>query len=195
MIINTGSVGFNHSFRISDRISGRWYVGIANRITTLQPSQTLLYVTPFYVGVPQTFDKIGISVSSINALGTKLRLAIYNDNFLRPSNLLFQSAELDITASPGSVEASMSLLLSGFVWLGVHVVGGDSILNSIVLDTPMSPLVGIEDLNVAHSATAWPTPAYTRPHASGILPTSWGGDYNIVSGVNARAPIAFLRKA
>lgn len=95
-------------------VTGQYYSTIHSRGTgTVVVSANRLYTTPFVVGETQTFDRIGVEVTTLSA--GNVRLGIYNFENGIPTNLVLDCGEVS-TSTTGNKIITINQTLSAGVY-------------------------------------------------------------------------------
>jgi len=171
---------------IPGRIKGLWYnapfaaYGSAGAITLSK-----LFATPYVVGEPQTFDRLGTAILAVAS--SFLRFGVYSDNAGRPDRLLYDTGQVS-AASAGECYGTLPpLMLSGLVWLAA--VGQGVAPKPIRLAAHASWYCGISNLY----SQGWCT-AYSLSSITAELPHRWGTTWNQEITANT-IPMLYMRKA
>jgi hypothetical protein len=106
--------------------SGEYY-GALRSLATLSTygaiTQNRIYYTWMYIPVATTFQNIAMSVETAQASNT-FRLGVWQDNGSgKPGALLVDGGTVDASTT-GLKQASISVSISGLVWLGIVEQGG-----------------------------------------------------------------------
>jgi hypothetical protein len=170
---------------VTGRISGLYYYPMT---MFAQSNGTItvgtLYAVPFYIGYPQSFDRI--AVGTLGTASSFVRLGIYTDNAGRPDQLLFDSGQLSCAVA-GVVEYTINNTLSGIVWV---CAVGQSIAPSVQRcnTSAWGPHIGTTSMYSVGGGQA-----YSQTGITGVLPSSWGTTYT--SSAGTAIPVITLRKA
>lgn len=89
--------------------------------TAAAPSADRLIAYPIWITNTDTFDRIGINVTTGGGLGASCSIGIYEDDGGKPGNLVVDSGSLDVSTSGGK-EVAISITLTGgkVYWLAFH---------------------------------------------------------------------------
>lgn len=168
------------------RISGKYYSAGIGTPSGTSGTTTLntLHAVPFYVGDTCEFDRI--SVNALNTASSLMRLGIYADDNGKPGALIVDAGQIS-TAVSGMVDATISVKLSGLVWVATvpqSVAGSVSRLGAASYGHPL----GTAD----HYSTFFNSAAYSQAGVSGQLPNPWGPVYTDAGTANT-IPAVWLR--
>lgn len=122
--------------------------------TTYSPVQSLIYLIPFPVGSPATFDRIGIEI--VTGVATSVvRLGIYNDSGRVPGTLLLDAGTVD-SSTNGAKEITINQTLSvGLYWLAAVMQVATGVVWRARADTIISiPQSSIGNANITGFGTA-----------------------------------------
>lgn len=171
-------------------VSARYYPAILGaRISAYGLANGTELACPFVVGSTETFDRIGINVTTAGATGSVIRLGIRQvDNDGLPGDLVLDAGTVDAT-STGFKEITISQALDpGGYWL-VAVGQGSPATNPQV--TAGAP-VGVWQIGHPGGSTA-ATTLFAAPSKTGTTGAlSSGGSW---TGINGNAPVVLLRAA
>ncbi|MFA5383995.1 MAG: hypothetical protein WC364_04925 [Eubacteriales bacterium] len=145
------------------RVSGRYYgmIGCTNYISSGVMVADKIYAMPFYVGVNESFDRIGVSV---NTGSGNAHLGLYDDNGSGlPNSLLFDTGEISVSTG-GLKESIISQALTpGLYWLAGLFSGTPSVFRPWnIID-----LIGLGSISVFNGGSAC---FYLTSQAYGSLP-------------------------
>lgn len=168
------------------RISGKYYtagpgVPIGTNGTTALDT---LHAVRFEVGNACTFDRI-----SVNGLGTAssfVRLGIYADDNGRPGALIVDAGQVS-TAGSGMADATISVTLSGVVWVATVPQGVAGSMTRYGVAT-----CGQHTGTADHYSAFFNSIAYSRASVSGSLPNPFGPTYTDAGATNT-IPVVWLR--
>ncbi len=167
----TGATGSTGTGVVTGRVSGLHYYGdfmsgTSNGTITLDK----LFAIPFNAGLLGTFDLL--TIGSVGAPSSFIRLGVYSDNNGRPDVLLAGSAQIS-TAGSGTATFALSpnIVASGYIWIAAV---GQGVSPSIQRNnsTVFNPMIGTTSMYAVGGGQA-----YSQTGISGAMPASWGSVY------------------
>lgn len=169
---------------IPGRITGRFYThSFATNGSVGGLTQDRLFAIPAIIGASKSFDRIALVTTG--TAGTTCRLGIYADSNGRPGSLIVDAGTVD-TSGFGQLAATISVTLSGVVWLACVSNGGAAAVGR--MGNHVNPMIGNSDFYSNGTAAG-----YSQNGITGALPSSWGTTYNVELATSI--PQLFLRAA
>jgi hypothetical protein len=168
-------------------ITGRYYVEQGSTHAALATTQSRLRVSPRYIDVGGTWDRIGTHCT-VAVAATTLRWVVYTDNNGYPGTLLVDTGAVGDTSTTGFKEATISLTLDrGRYWMGAVAQGGAP----TVMSVPASELAGVGLTSTEIVNNSGTAVGYFLDSITGAAPTP----FTAAAAVGGNAPACWLRRA
>lgn len=155
-----------------------WY---GSPVTTVGTSNALgngtLRATPLWVPRPGAVDRIGLEVTAIGDIGSKIRLGIYNDDGTGyPGARLLDAGTIAGDVVAVQEIATAQALVSGLFWLGAVYQDAPTLGPTVRTGVGLAPNVGREAFGATNVAMG-----YSMTGVAGALPAAFGANVFIAA--------------